>query len=137
MILRPCALYRVRGGTVIVRLLLGLLLAMTRSGNDERKMIEDIHKNWKPGDPVGYIRPEIPEFDLPPYRGQRYEALVPDTLDLAERARLAIHGLTEPTDPQADYEVFWHVLFRCHPPMMRHEWPCISLKRSQKCWRLG
>ena len=53
---------------------------------------------------------------------------MPDTLDLAERARLAIHGMTEPTDPQADYEVYWHVLFRCHPPMMRHEWPCISMR---------
>ena len=91
-------------------------------------MVEDIHKDWKRGDPVGYIRPDIPEFDLPPYQGQRYEAMVPDTLDLAERARLAIHGMTEPTDPQADYEVYWHVLFRCHPPMMRHEWPCISMR---------
>jgi hypothetical protein len=91
-------------------------------------MVEDIHKDWKRGDPVGYIRSDIPEFDLPPHRGQRYEALVPDTLDLAERARLAIHGMTEPTDPQADYEVYWHVLFRCHPPMMRHEWPCISMR---------
>jgi len=32
--------------------------------------------------------------------------MVPDTLDLAERAHLAIHGMTEPTDPQADYEVY-------------------------------
>jgi hypothetical protein len=89
---------------------------------------EDLHKDWKPGDPIGYIQPDIPEVNLPPCNGERYEALVPDTLDLAERASLAIHGMTEPTDPQADYEVYWHVLFRCHPPMMRHEWPGMSMR---------
>ena len=89
---------------------------------------EDLYKDWKRGDPIGYIQPDIPEVNLPPCNGERYEALVPDTLDLAERARLAIHGMTEPTDPEADYEVYWHVLFRCHPPMMRHEWPCISMR---------
>ena len=41
--------------------------------------------NWKPGDPIGYISPQIPECEMPPYRGERYEAMVPDTLDLAER----------------------------------------------------
>jgi hypothetical protein len=91
-------------------------------------MTEDLHKDWKRGDPIGYIQPDIPEVNLPPCNGERYEALVPDTLDLAERARLAIHGMTEPTDPEADYEVYWHVLFRCHPPMMRHEWPCTTIR---------
>jgi hypothetical protein len=35
---------------------------------------EDLHKDWKPGDPIGYIQPEIPKVDLPPCRGERYEA---------------------------------------------------------------
>lgn len=39
-------------------------------------------ENWKPGDPIGYIRREIPEFEVPAYEGQRYEVLVSDTLDL-------------------------------------------------------
>ena len=43
--------------------------------------------DWKPGDPIGYVRPEIPDFEMPDYQGERYEAMVPDTLDLAERAR--------------------------------------------------
>ena len=45
------------------------------------------HGDWKAGDPIGYVRSEIPDFELPPYGGERYEALVPDTLDLQERAR--------------------------------------------------
>ena len=46
----------------------------------------DLLGNWKPGDPIGYISPQIPECEMPPFRGERYEAMVPDTLDLAERA---------------------------------------------------
>ena len=41
--------------------------------------------DWKPGDPIGYIRPHIPDFEMPAYQGERYEAMVPDTLDLAVR----------------------------------------------------
>lgn len=43
----------------------------------------ELNKGWNPGDPIGYIRQDIPKVELPPYRGQRYEATVPDTLDLA------------------------------------------------------
>jgi len=46
--------------------------------------------------------------------------MVPDTLDLEERARLAINCLTETTDPEADYEIYWRVLMRPNPPMMLH-----------------
>ena len=80
------------------------------------------NSEWKRGDPIRYIRDEIPEFDLPPYEGERYEALVPDTLDLQERAALAINGLTGPTDPEADYEVYWLVFFAHNPAMMYHDW---------------
>ncbi len=68
------------------------------------------HENWKPGDPIGYITPDIPEFESPPYEGERYKATVPDTLDLQERARLAVHNMTEATDPQADYEPYYIIL---------------------------
>ena len=37
---------------------------------------------WKPGQPIGYVRSEIPEFDMPAYQGQHYESMAPDTLDL-------------------------------------------------------
>ena len=76
---------------------------------------------WRKGDPVQYIRPEIPAFEAPKYAGARYTATVPDTLDLAERAELAVNGLTGPTDPDADYEIYWRVSLANHPPMMQHD----------------
>ena len=41
---------------------------------------------------IEYIRTDYPEFDIPPYKGTSYETWIPDTLDLAERAELAING---------------------------------------------
>ena len=73
--------------------------------------------DWKPGDPIGYVRPEIPDFEMPDYQGERYEAMVPDTLDLADRARLVVHALTESTNPQADYEPYWTVSWTPVPRM--------------------
>ena len=79
-------------------------------------------EDWKRGDPIEYIREEIPEFEVPGYDGERYEAWVPDTLDLQERAELAVHGLTEPTDALADYEIYWLAFFAYNPPMMQHDY---------------
>lgn len=75
---------------------------------------------WKRGDPIGYIREQIPEFEVPHYEGERYEALVPDTLDLQERAALVINGMTATTDPLADYEIYSFFYFDRNPPMMNH-----------------
>ena len=85
-------------------------------------MTEDQGVAWTRGDPVGYIREEIPEFDVPRYEGDHYEALVPDTLDLQERAALAVNVLTEVTDPAADYEIYFDAVFRSNPPIMRHNY---------------
>ena len=71
--------------------------------------------------PIEYIRPDIPALEMPTYAGQRYEAMVPDTLDLQERTALAVNGLTGPTDPEADYEIYWRVHFRSNPPLMFHD----------------
>ncbi len=78
--------------------------------------------NRQPGqeDPIVYIRRDIPEFRLPTLDGERYEALVPDTLDLQERAALAVNGLTGPTDPEADHELYFLVDLNRNPPVMRH-----------------
>ncbi len=51
-------------------------------------------------------------------RGERYEAVAPDTLDLAERARLAVHGLTSFLNPAADYAPYGHTYFNGNPPYM-------------------
>jgi hypothetical protein len=74
--------------------------------------------DWKPGDRIGYINPTTPEFQLPAYKGDRYEASVPDTLDIAERARLAVNALTEPTNPLADYEYYCGISLLTNPPNM-------------------
>jgi hypothetical protein len=71
--------------------------------------------------PIGYIAPEPPPVEVPPYTGTRYEALVPDTLDLQERAALAVNGLTGPTDPEADHELYWLVSLGGQPFWMGHD----------------
>ena len=58
---------------------------------DEKK---DFNKDWKPGTPITYARDKAPPFEIPPYQGERYEATVPDTLDLAERAEWGLNALT-------------------------------------------
>jgi len=50
--------------------------------------------------------------------GQRYQAVVPDTLDLAERARLAVHGLTSFLNPEAGYAPYGHTYFNANPPYL-------------------
>jgi hypothetical protein len=57
--------------------------------------------------------------------GISYEATVPDTLDLAERARLALRCLTGTLDPVdrdgVQYEIYFHVNFNASPAWMAHE----------------
>jgi Beta-L-arabinofuranosidase, GH127 len=70
---------------------------------------------------IPYVRESSPEFHVPPYRGEWYEDIVPDTLDLTERLRLAVHASTSIADPTADGEVFWSVDFLRNPPAMSHD----------------
>ena len=67
-----------------------------------------------------HIRKDIPSFDINPYGGDRYQDLIPDTLDLQERMALAVNGLTAPTDPDKDYLLYFRVNFRSNPPSMSH-----------------
>ena len=80
-----------------------------------------IERGWKRGDPIDYIRKEIPDFKVPPYQGERYQTMVPDTLDIQERAALAVNGLTGPTDELADHDIYFFAFFMHHPPMMQHD----------------
>jgi len=82
---------------------------------------------------IKYIDPQVPQTELPAYAGNRYEATVPDTLDLqAQMASLAINGLTGPTDPEADYEIYWQVAFNTNPPVMWHaESDCVQAKHME------
>src|SRR6266705_5550264 len=53
-------------------------------------------------------------------RGERYSATVPDTLDLAERARLALNGLARARDPERGYQQYFYILLNAQPPYMLH-----------------
>jgi hypothetical protein len=54
---------------------------------------------------------DVITLDLIQPRGHYYQATVPDTLDLAERARLAVHGLTSFLDPAMNYAPWGHFAF--------------------------
>jgi hypothetical protein len=54
------------------------------------------------------------------YAGQRYKAVVPDTLDLAERAALALNGLGGTSDPAMGGLHYFNQYFVCRPPYMNH-----------------
>jgi len=71
---------------------------------------------------VRYIRDEIPTASVPALRGESYDDLIPDTLDIAERAHLAVNGLTGPLDPSVDYELYWVTKLIHNPPVMYHDW---------------
>ncbi|MBI4551143.1 MAG: glycoside hydrolase family 127 protein [Candidatus Latescibacteria bacterium] len=59
---------------------------------------------------------------LPEYGGARYSAWVPDTLDLADRASLAIHAIAGTTEPANDYAQYFLVTLASYPPtMIRHQ----------------
>ena len=52
--------------------------------------------------------------------GKYYEATVPDTLDLAERARLAVRGLLNFADPARSHENYQMGFFNTQPAYMSH-----------------
>src|SRR5882762_9250885 len=70
---------------------------------------------------IPYARTTVPAFDIPAYSGEWYEDTIPDTLDLTERLRLAVHAATSIADPAADGEVYWLVDFHRNPVVMRHD----------------
>lgn len=52
--------------------------------------------------------------------GEYYQAQVPDTLDLAERGRLAVAGLLNFLDSERNYEQYQLAFFNVQPPYMAH-----------------
>jgi hypothetical protein len=67
---------------------------------------------------IVYVREDIPSISIKPYKGETYEDMIPDTLDIAERAELAINVLTCATNPNADYEQYFAVDFASNPTIM-------------------
>jgi len=102
--------------------IIGGLAAGTRVGKLYAKALALARKTISAGrTPIQYIRPSVPPVEIPRYRGHRYEATVPATLDLAERARIAVEGvLTTSTDPDYDNEVYIQADMNWQPPIMYH-----------------
>ena len=51
-------------------------------------------------------------------KGDYYEATVPDTLDLAERAKVSIHGLTRFLNEKKNYSPYGHAFYNVQTPYM-------------------
>ena len=60
------------------------------------------------------------EYRVPRVVGERYEATIPDTLDLADRAELALNGLGGSLDPEQGYDMYFQARYRVRPPYMLH-----------------
>ena len=69
---------------------------------------------------VDHVNKEMPEFSMPEHRGAHRVKMMPATLDIQRRARLAINAMTATTDPDAAYETYWFSHFMCNPPRLRH-----------------
>ena len=77
---------------------------------------------------IEYVSPNIPEVEFPPVEGESYEALVPDTLDIAERADYGIQCSTSIADPEADYEIWWHAVLNRKPAVMGHDFHDLNIQ---------
>ncbi|OFX13927.1 MAG: hypothetical protein A2Z18_08570 [Armatimonadetes bacterium RBG_16_58_9] len=99
--------------------LLGIVLAVTLLLGG--LAVPNVAADQSTGDyKVRWIRNQIPVFNIPTYRGDRYEDMVPDTLDIQQRINLGVNGLTGPTDPEKDYMLYFGVHLMSNPPKMRH-----------------
>ncbi len=80
---------------------------------------EDAH--WAKGKHEAEMRARITvdrAFESP--TGETYEAEIPDTLDLADRAALALNGLGGTIDPALGYQTCFLVFFNNRTPWMQH-----------------
>ena len=80
-------------------------------------------KGGPTGSGIRYVRDTIPPVSDPPIEGQWCTQRVPDTLDLAARAALGVHGMTCCTDPAADHEVYyWMGLMNNRQAILQHSY---------------
>lgn len=54
------------------------------------------------------------------YEGIRYGAIVPDTLDLAERAWFALNAICRCIDPDVSHHMFFHAFHHYRTPFLQH-----------------
>ncbi|MDR0294155.1 MAG: glycoside hydrolase family 127 protein [Oscillospiraceae bacterium] len=91
-----------------------------------------MNEAWKKGDPIVYKKEKAEPFDYIPPGGRRREAVVPDTIDLSEMARLCVNAMTEATDPDADYEMYFELGMRGKTPVMSHSMADMCIMKFQE-----
>lgn len=67
------------------------------------------------------VKTEAPVIDFPLPEGECYEVQAPDTLDLADNAKLALNGLGGTINPDMHYEPYAYVHYHYRTPFMRHD----------------
>jgi hypothetical protein len=81
---------------------------------------------------VQYIQKgDVVDLKVPSVQGEFYNDMIPNTLDIADMANLAVNVLTSNTDPNADYETYERTYFLHNPPFMWHDfdnWFCSEWK---------
>ncbi len=80
---------------------------------------------------IRYVRDEAPDFKVSEVKGSRYEAWIPATLDLADRAELAINALTSCVDPEYDYEAYETGIFYS-PSVMKQIGKAMDLEGDEE-----
>jgi hypothetical protein len=118
MLLRSRLIIFVLAISVARWMIVSAAVATDSKGTSANNVVAD--PKLPPGAKIDYINPNPPEFELPQSGGDSYSAIVPDTLDLAERARLSINGLTEMLNPNADEQLYFTVCAMADPPTMVH-----------------
>lgn len=83
--------------------------------------IIDGYDKDRPKSVIKYINPNAPAANAPTFKGKYYEDFVPDTLDIAQRAELAISAMTNATNPAADYEMYFYLTVFRNPPVIMQD----------------
>jgi hypothetical protein len=55
-----------------------------------------------------------------PAEQQSYEATVPDTLDMADRANWALRGICNTVDPDDEFQMWFEIFWNNNPPYLKH-----------------
>ena len=78
-------------------------------GKDELSSSVKLTNSWDTSaqDNAEILISETTEINRPKQIGTYYEAVVPDTLDLAQRARMGLNHFTSIICPQHNYEMYW------------------------------
>lgn len=92
---------------------------MRQTNQDE---LSDVHHGEAKAGKIVYINESAALLPVRPYTGQTYPDHVPDTYDVASRAALGVNALVGATNPLADHELYWQVMFARNPVVMLHDW---------------